>query len=74
MLRTDNSAKPAYHMLRNLIHKEWHTSEKTRTDENGIAVLTGFKGTYTLGGENTCGNFHLDQKSDRIIVTCPSQK
>ena len=74
VLRTDNSAKPSYHMLHNLIHKEWHTSEKIRTDENGIAVLTGFKGTYTLKGEHACGNFHLDQKSERIIVTCPSQK
>lgn len=74
VLRTDNSTKPSYHMLHNLIHKEWHTSEKIRTDENGIAILTGFKGTYILKGENACGNFHLDQKSERIIVTCPSQK
>lgn len=74
VLRTDNSAKPSYHMLHDLIHKEWHTSEKIRTNENGIAVLTGFKGTYTLKGENACESFHLDQKSERIIVTCPSQK
>lgn len=68
VLRTDNSEKPSYGMLKNLIHKEWHTSEKIRTDENGMAVLTGFKGTYALTGENRSGSFHLDKGEECISV------
>lgn len=68
VLRKDNSVKPSYHMLKSMIHKEWHTSEKVRTDENGIAVLTGFKGTYSLTGEKGCGKFHLDQGEISITV------
>lgn len=63
-----------YQIPENLIHREWHTSEKIRTDENGIAVLYGFKGTYTLTGEEGCTSFHLGSNEDRTIVTCPSSK
>lgn len=70
VLRADNSKKPSYDMLQDLIHREWHTSEKIRTDENGTAVLTGFKGTYSLTGEKACGNFHLGQEKECITVTC----
>lgn len=70
VLRADNSKKPSYDMLQDLIHREWHTSEKIRTDENGMAVLTGFKGTYSLTGEKACGNFHLGQEKECITVTC----
>ena len=61
-------------MLQDLIHREWHTSEKIRTDENGTAVLTGFKGTYSLTGEKACGNFHLGQEKECITVTCSPWK
>lgn len=74
VLRTDNSEKPSYRMLQNLIHREWHTSEKVRTDENGMAVLTGFKGIYTLTGEKTVGSFHLGQGEACITVTCLPSK
>ncbi len=74
VLRTDNSEKPSYHMLQDLIHREWHTSEKIHTDENGMAVLTGFKGTYTLTGEKACGTFQLGQEGDCITVTCLPSK
>ncbi len=74
VLRADNSKKPSYDMLQDLIHREWHTSEKIRTDENGTAVLTGFKGTYSLAGEKACGNFHLGQEKECITVTCSPWK
>ncbi len=74
VLRADNSKKPSYDMLQELIHREWHTSEKIRTDENGTAVLTGFKGTYSLTGEKACGNFHLGQEKECITVTCSPWK
>ena len=70
VLRKDNSEKPSYHMLKNLIHKEWHTAEKIHTDENGIAALTGFKGTYTLTGESGSGEFRLGQGEECVTVHC----
>lgn len=71
VLRKDNSEKPSYAMLKDLIHREWHTSEKIRTDENGIAELTGFKGIYALTGEGRSGSFHLGQGQESVTVTCP---
>ena len=70
VLRKDNSEKPSYHMLKDLIHKEWHTAEKIHTDENGIAALTGFKGTYTLTGESGSGEFRLGQGEECVTVHC----
>lgn len=74
VLRTDNSEKPSYRMLRDLIHREWHTSKRVRTDENGLALLNGFRGTYTLTGEKTCGTFHLGREREGITVTCSPWK
>lgn len=74
VLRTDNSEKPSYRMLRDLIHREWHTSKRVRTDENGLALLNGFRGTYTLTGEKTCGTFHLGRERESITVTCSPWK
>lgn len=71
VLRKDNSVKPSYSMLKDLIHREWHTSEKIRTDENGITIFTGFKGTYTLTGEKGCADFHLDPGKLCITISRP---
>lgn len=47
--------KPSFDALYNLIKREWLTPEaEYKTDENGFAEITGFKGTYQanfLGGE-----------------------
>ena len=54
VLHRDGSEKPVYHALDNLIHKEWHTEEILKTDENGKITVKGFKGKYileTLTGE-----------------------
>ena len=45
-LRLDNSEKPSYHMLHDLIHNKWHTGTEVMTNEDGIAEVTGFKGSY----------------------------
>ena len=47
LIRKDNSLKPSYNALYDLIHKEWHTSLAVKTDENGFAEVEGFKGTYS---------------------------
>ena len=53
LLRKDGSVKPAYEALYELIHKKWWTDTKTATDENGEAVIEGYRGDYNL---ICCGN------------------
>lgn len=48
ILHKDGSEKPAYKMLKHLIKEEWTTNEQIKTDENGFAVVKGFKGEYIL--------------------------
>ena len=52
ILRLDNSEKPSYHMLRDLIFNEWHTDTEVFTNEDGVAEITGFKGTYKVTTTN----------------------
>jgi GH35 family endo-1,4-beta-xylanase len=52
LLRKDGSAKPAYDALYELIRKRWWTNTEVITDENGEAVIEGFRGDYKL----TCLN------------------
>lgn len=48
LLRFDLSPKPAYQVLYDLFHKEWHTDVTLETDENGCCRLHGFYGEYAL--------------------------
>ncbi len=63
LLRADNSKKPAYYALQELIHKRWHTEERMITDERGRAAFTGYLGKYeyTCGGRK--GTFELEKAS-----------
>ena len=47
-LRQDNSIKPSYLALKDLIHWAWETHLDLRTDSEGYVTFTGFKGGYTL--------------------------
>jgi GH35 family endo-1,4-beta-xylanase len=48
LLREDGTAKPAYDALYDLIRKQWWTNTEIVTDENGEAVVEGFRGDYKL--------------------------
>lgn len=48
ILRKDNSIKPAYTRLMEMIKGEWWTDTTITTDENGFAAAEGFKGDYDL--------------------------
>ncbi|MBR5418354.1 MAG: endo-1,4-beta-xylanase [Clostridiales bacterium] len=50
-LRLDNSVKPSYTMLKNLVCGEWWTDTTVRTDADGYAVIDAFKGDYKLSSE-----------------------
>lgn len=48
VLRKDNSTKPVYHKLMEMIKGEWWTDTTIMTDENGYAMAEGFKGDYEI--------------------------
>ena len=60
LLRADNSSKPSYRELQRLIHEEWTSQRELHTDENGVAELAGFRGTYSL---------HTDRAQAEVQLT-----
>ena len=47
-IRSDNSLKPSYHMLKKLVREEWWTDVTVTTDASGCAEVEAFKGEYKL--------------------------
>jgi endo-1,4-beta-xylanase len=49
LVRPDGTPKPGYHVLRDLIRREWWTPpSELRTDADGRVTVTGVKGDYRL--------------------------
>lgn len=71
VLRRDNSEKPAYTMLKDLIKKQWHTKETFKTDENGFANISGFKGEYEIRFGEKIAKYKLTEtdKENKIILS-----
>lgn len=67
-LRKDNTEKPSYQMLKNLIHGEWETHEKLVTDENGFINVNGFKGEYKISSGDLSATVNLEKDSEPTIV------
>lgn len=75
LLRFDLTPKPAFTMLQNLIHKEWHTELSLETGTSDRAKFKGFYGlydlTYTYDDKEKHAEFHLDKRSDlEHIIVC----
>ena len=64
----DNSEKPSYYALKELIHGDWETHESLATDENGFLSFTGFKGGYTLRTPAGQAAFTLDKNTDATLA------
>ena len=60
LVREDNSEKPAYYALRDLIHGTWETHESLVTDGEGCLVFSGFKGGYSLTSDIGSAVLKLD--------------
>ena len=60
LVREDNSEKPAYYALRDLIHGTWETHESLVTDGEGCLVFSGFKGGYSLTSDIGSAALKLD--------------
>lgn len=71
LLRFDLSPKPAYHKIKELTQKVWHTSVRTATDVNGNASFRGFFGGYNVeiiaNGQKYTKNIHISRNSDNEI-------
>jgi len=65
-IRTDNSPKPSYEVVKKLIKNDWNTNVSCQTDENGMVSFEGYLGDYDL----VCGDkkvaFKLDKDSDAL--------
>ncbi|MCL2878808.1 MAG: endo-1,4-beta-xylanase [Treponema sp.] len=72
-LRTDNSVKPAYTALKDLIQKEWHTEIHTHTDAAGIVHFEGFKGTYDVTCMGKTSIFTLDDSCKSLKLDIVNQ-
>ena len=55
-LRKDGSTKPVYDAVYDLVKKQWWTNTEVVTDENGEAVVEGYRGDYKL----TCCGVETD--------------
>ena len=64
LVREDNSEKPAYRALHELIHGDWETHETLSTDAEGVLSFTGFRGGYRLRAEHGGAELALDGDLD----------
>ena len=64
----DNSLKPSYEALKQLIHGDWETHETLTTDADGCLSFTGFKGGYTVSTGAGSAGFTLDGDLQKELI------
>ena len=67
-LRTDNTRKPSYEMLKNLVKNEWWTDTEVITDSEGYANIEAFKGEYTLNCDGISVSVRLSDNEPLTTV------
>ncbi|MBZ2195717.1 endo-1,4-beta-xylanase [Occultella gossypii] len=69
LLRADESAKPAYRALRDLVRGQWWLPETTMgTDADGRIAVAGFAGTYEVASGRAAGEFPLSGTDSHVTV------
>ena len=63
----DNTEKPSYFALKQLIHGDWETHETLVTDDEGFLSFTGFKGSYTLSTGAGSAAVLLNENTDGTV-------
>ena len=63
----DNTEKPSYYALKQLIHGDWETHETLVTDDEGYLSFTGFKGDYMLTAETGTAQIALKENTDGTV-------
>lgn len=69
LLRHDNSVKPAYERLKELITEEWMSKGRLRTDEQGRAALFATRGEYELVVDGKAVTFALGKGDTDVRLT-----
>ncbi len=59
VIHRDNTVKPVYERLLQMIKGEWWTTGEIHTDENGFVSVEGFKGDYELAADGRKVRFKL---------------
>ncbi len=69
-LHADNTLKPSYRAMEQLIHHDWETHLTCQTDADGCLTFEGFRGTYTLcsGKSQACLALDTDTKTCLQLV------
>lgn len=70
VIRKDNSVKPVYNRLKEMIKGEWWTDCEVHTDENGYVEIEGFKGDYqiSLGDASASLKLSADAKEAKVVL------
>jgi len=69
VVREDNSIKPAYRELKRLIHEEWTSAGVLRTDADGMAQLSGYRGEYVIFNAGEEAEYTLKKDADGSVHT-----
>ena len=67
-VRQDNTEKPSYYALKDLIHGAWETHESLVTDEAGRVRFRGFRGGYTLSTARGSASFAHDKDIETDVT------
>ncbi len=68
ILREDNSCKPAYDRLLQLIKQEWWTTEQPVTDQEGRIGFTGYLGDYEVSAGGRKAEFTVDKTAGGEVL------
>lgn len=68
LIREDNTCKPSYYELQRLIKEEWTSEGTVKTDENGYAKISGFKGEYEVSAHQCNTSVTIDSNNEIITV------
>ncbi len=69
-VHADNTVKPVYTRLKELIRGEWWTDVEVCTDESGMVCLEGFKGEYVLEDASGYASLTIDGFNNEEAVVC----
>ena len=68
LVRRDNTEKPVYYALKELIRKDWWTKGVSHTDAEGGVILEGFKGCYEAVVEGRTFPFSIGEGKKEITL------
>lgn len=68
VIRKDNSVKPVYNKLKEMIKDEWWTDCEIRTDANGCVEIEGVRGDYEVRTGEKCIPLKLEKEMPAEVI------